>query len=111
MLYTWKDLCKEIVTALDLNDGRASDPMMVIWNEKMAELENPDQVKEMPLYDADRHDDIEEMCPNCGGKMIKRTNHGSGQAFMGCSNFPKCKVTRALTNTATFKAGEHVEDW
>ncbi|WP_413782776.1 topoisomerase DNA-binding C4 zinc finger domain-containing protein [Thalassovita sp.] len=34
------------------------------------------------------------MCPRCGGPMIQRTNRRSGQPFLGCSRYPRCKGTR-----------------
>lgn len=33
-------------------------------------------------------------CPECGGKLIKRT--GSYGNFYGCSNYPKCKYTHPV---------------
>ena len=27
----------------------------------------------------------------CGGTRVKRVNGKTGQEFLGCSNFPKCK--------------------
>jgi ssDNA-binding Zn-finger/Zn-ribbon topoisomerase 1 len=32
-------------------------------------------------------------CPNsvCDGHMVKRVNRKTEVAFLGCSNFPKCK--------------------
>lgn len=35
-------------------------------------------------------------CPKCGADMLKRTNRKSGEAFWGCSRFPKCKGTRQI---------------
>ena len=33
-------------------------------------------------------------CPRCDTKMVKRTNRKTGDAFWGCTDFPKCKGTR-----------------
>ncbi len=33
-------------------------------------------------------------CPRCGSGMIERTNRKSGEAFLSCSRFPKCRGTR-----------------
>ena len=41
----------------------------------------------------------EPKCPNCGGAMVKRVAKGGanvGQAFWGCSTFPKCRGTRPV---------------
>lgn len=27
----------------------------------------------------------------CGGKLVERVNSYTGQRFLGCSNFPKCR--------------------
>lgn len=35
-------------------------------------------------------------CPKCGTEMMKRTNRKTGDAFWGCSNFPKCRGTRKI---------------
>jgi len=38
-------------------------------------------------------------CPICGKKMVVRTaqkGKNAGQEFLGCSNFPKCRGTRAI---------------
>lgn len=37
------------------------------------------------------------ICPKCNIQMVKRTakrGNNAGQAFWGCSNFPKCRVTQ-----------------
>jgi hypothetical protein len=31
--------------------------------------------------------------PGCGGKLVTRTNSSTGQHFLGCSNFPKCRFS------------------
>jgi len=34
-------------------------------------------------------------CPQCGkGKLVRRTNRGTGEKFLGCSEYPKCKYTQ-----------------
>lgn len=32
-------------------------------------------------------------CPRCGSPMVMRENKRSGENFLGCSNFPKCRGT------------------
>ena len=39
-------------------------------------------------------------CPNCGTPMVKRVakkGERSGEAFWGCTHYPKCKGTRAIS--------------
>ena len=38
-----------------------------------------------------------EICDKCGGKMVIRM--GRFGKFMACSNFPKCKNTKNLSNS------------
>lgn len=32
-------------------------------------------------------------CPRCGAALVQRINRSTGQSFLGCSNFPKCRGT------------------
>jgi hypothetical protein len=39
----------------------------------------------------------EPVCPRCGNAMVLRTarkGRGTGSSFWGCSNFPRCRVTK-----------------
>ena len=36
------------------------------------------------------------VCPRCGEKMIERASRKTGQAFFGCSRYPKCQGTRKV---------------
>lgn len=38
----------------------------------------------------------EDGCPICGGELVERVNRRSGERFLGCARFPKCRGTRAL---------------
>ena len=35
-------------------------------------------------------------CPRCNSEMVERANKKSGQKFLGCSGYPKCKGTRKI---------------
>lgn len=37
-----------------------------------------------------------EKCARCGAKLVERTNRQSGERFLGCSRFPRCRGTRKL---------------
>lgn len=41
---------------------------------------------------ADTQTETEEICPRCGGELIKR--NGRFGPFYGCCNYPKCRYTR-----------------
>lgn len=34
-------------------------------------------------------------CPRCGANMVERVNRKSGELFLGCSKYPRCKGTRS----------------
>lgn len=36
------------------------------------------------------------LCSRCQSEMVKRTNGATGQQFLGCSKFPKCKYTKPI---------------
>lgn len=36
-------------------------------------------------------------CPRCGGEMVERFNKSTGEPFLGCKRFPRCKGTRRLS--------------
>ena len=38
------------------------------------------------------------ICPECGGKLVKR--HGRFGEFYGCSNYPKCKYTKQIKHNS-----------
>ena len=32
-------------------------------------------------------------CPDCGARMVERTNRKTGEMFLGCSTYPECSGT------------------
>ena len=34
---------------------------------------------------------LQAICKRCGGAMVERRNKKTGQKFLGCSNYPKCR--------------------
>lgn len=36
-------------------------------------------------------------CPNCELALVERHNRRSGEAFLGCSGYPRCRYTRPLS--------------
>lgn len=39
-------------------------------------------------------------CPDCDdGKLVKRLNRGTGEDFLGCSNYPKCEFSQSIITT------------
>lgn len=61
---------------------------------RMAGLEST--IQDRPLFGKD----VSEKCPRCGGKLVRRTARkgpNTGHDFYGCSDYPRCKYTRAIT--------------
>lgn len=44
---------------------------------------------------------IDEYCPKCGSQLVIK--HGRNGKFIGCSNFPNCKFTKAIVKTTGVK--------
>lgn len=42
-----------------------------------------------------------ENCPRCGSPMTLRQNRKTGDAFLGCTAFPRCRETRAVNGQAS----------
>lgn len=45
----------------------------------------------------------ENLCPTCGQPMVLRTasrSNNQGQQFWGCSEFPKCRTTKPVSNNS-----------
>ena len=59
-------------------------------------LEKINEVFEPHLFPANEDGTNPRLCPNCNlGKLSMRTAR-SGGAFIGCSNYPECRYTRAF---------------
>lgn len=39
---------------------------------------------------------MKKICPRCKAALVERTNKNNGNAFLGCSKFPKCKYTQSI---------------
>ena len=48
-----------------------------------------------PKCEYNRKKDVVGKCPKCGGDLVIRQSK-NGKRFIGCSNYPKCKVTYPL---------------
>ncbi len=38
----------------------------------------------------------EEACPRCGRALVMRRNRTTGEAFLGCEGFPRCRYARPM---------------
>lgn len=50
-------------------------------------------------------------CPQCSGKLVKRKNKRSGESFLGCTNFPKCKYTQITEKAESLGIKDAAEVW
>jgi DNA topoisomerase-1 len=66
------------------------------------------ETKDESLRRADvTHEQLDEVCPECGGKLSVRL--GRNGRFVGCTNYPECKYTRSLKEEAPQTSPEIVE--
>lgn len=49
--------------------------------------------------------DLAYPCPVCDGPIALRHNRASGQPFVGCSRFPKCKWTMPVHKFLIYSKG------
>ena len=72
-------------------------------------------VKARHVEDIHRRFSENGLCPVCGGKLVLRTARqgaNAGKQFWGCSNYPKCKYTKACccSHGNNFSASHTWED-
>jgi DNA topoisomerase-1 len=53
------------------------------------------------IYEKNNEDSIDRKCKLCSNGELSLKNSFKGGAFIGCSNYPKCKFTRPLSKTKT----------
>jgi DNA topoisomerase-1 len=39
---------------------------------------------------------VSKLCPECGKRLVIRTNRETGREFLGCSQWPQCTHTEPL---------------
>ncbi|MFK7763217.1 MAG: type I DNA topoisomerase [Roseobacter sp.] len=59
-------------------------------------LEKINEVLEPHLFPANEDGSDPRLCPNCGAGRLSMRTARSGGAFIGCSNYPECRYTRAF---------------
>ncbi|MDJ0995570.1 MAG: type I DNA topoisomerase [Dinoroseobacter sp.] len=59
-------------------------------------LEKINEVLEPHLFPAKEDGSDPRLCPNCGAGRLSMRTARSGGAFIGCSNYPECRYTRAF---------------
>ena len=43
-------------------------------------------------------------CPQCGARLVVRTNSSNYSQFLGCSGYPDCKYTTCIPESWRLKA-------
>jgi len=59
-------------------------------------LEKINEVLEPHLFPLTEEGGDPRLCPNCGAGRLSMRTARSGGAFIGCSNYPECRYTRAF---------------
>ena len=73
-----------------------------VWNEVLQNFYDPfiDNVNDVMSNAQKVRIESDITCPNCGRKMIVRTNR-FGSQFLGCSGYPECKTILSLDKSGT----------
>ena len=103
-----KTVCKQLVTQFaDIMDYAFTAGMeekldmiadkKAVWNEVLQKFYDPfiDNVNDVMSNAQKVRIESDVTCPNCGRKMIVRTNR-FGSQFLGCSGYPECKTILSL---------------
>jgi len=67
--------------------------------EKIAEMLESKNANPLPFEEKKptwSTEPTDKLCSECGSQMNKKTNNETGQSFLGCSNYPKCKHTESI---------------
>jgi len=78
----WRDFSAAIAETADLRIGEVLDKI--------------NEVLEPHLFPANEDGTDPRLCPNCGAGRLSMRTARSGGAFIGCSNYPECRYTRAF---------------
>ncbi|MCU9847229.1 type I DNA topoisomerase [Defluviimonas sp. WL0024] len=92
----WRDFTAAIAETADLRIGEV--------------LEKIDEFLAPHLYPPRADGSDPRVCPTCGEGRLNLKTARSGGAFIGCSNYPNCRYTRALSavNGETEAGGDRV---
>ena len=78
----WRDFSAAIEETADLRIGEVLDKI--------------NEVLEPHLFPPNEDGTDPRLCPNCGAGRLSMRTARSGGAFIGCSNYPECRYTRAF---------------
>jgi len=93
--YSIKDIFGKIDSAFNISEGlRPEDNQVPMDATEVSDEKFTDEAE-----DGCNAENIEAVCPKCGGELVKRIStkgQYAGQKFWGCINFPKCKFTQKI---------------
>lgn len=108
-----KTVCKQLVSQFtDIMDYAFTAGMeekldkiadkKAVWNEVLQEFYDPfiNNVNDVMSNAQKIRIESDVVCPNCGRKMIVRTNR-FGSQFLGCSGYPECKTILSLDKSGS----------
>ncbi|MEM9432613.1 MAG: type I DNA topoisomerase [Pseudomonadota bacterium] len=78
----WRDFSVAIAEAMDLSITEV--------------LEKINEVLAPHIFPPNEDGSDPRLCPNCGNGRLSMRTARSGGAFIGCSNYPECRYTRAF---------------
>jgi DNA topoisomerase-1 len=109
--YVGYDFTADLEDQLDnvsAGDANYKDVLNRFWNDFSAAiaetselritevLEKINEVLEPHLFPMTEEGGDPRLCPNCGAGRLSMRTARSGGAFIGCSNYPECRYTRAF---------------
>lgn len=117
VLHTNYDLMKTLIESIDIAKSKAAlvektdikcdkcqSEMVIKWgkNGQFLACSNYPECKNIKNFEKDENgkikikedDKLEEKCPECGNDLLIRS--GRFGKFIACSNYPKCKYTKAI---------------
>lgn len=56
---------------------------------------------------AERMPEITKACPECGSRLVIRTNHTTLEEFIGCARYPACRYTEKLPESLRMRRIGH----
>ena len=81
----WKDFYANVTSVKEKRTREVLD----LLNESLGEL----------IFDIDKDNHIDRKCKICSDGVLSLKNSFRGGAFIGCSNYPECKLTRPLSKS------------
>ncbi len=118
--YVGYDFTADLEDQLDnvsAGDANYKDVLNRFWNDFSAAiaetselritevLEKINEVLEPHLFPMTEEGGDPRLCPNCGAGRLSMRTARSGGAFIGCSNYPECRYTRAFGPPGAEDAG------